>query len=258
MRRLDPGFRQLPILRSVAENQLAIPIQRNRQIQEASCVILRLADVGLKQGLVGSRKFGCSGLFKNERVPPRLRHSMRIAQGGARTRRSQVMRSPARGTLGKTRNKSLPRCRRPERSATRGATKTNAFFFALRYAPRWRGTQQLGVVAEVRAGLRQNGIQIFVIPDPGFPNIGSTPRLSLCRAYGTSFVASQLRGFVARVTEDVCSDLSDTSDLLGEMRVAEIYASWTEAVPAGKLGSRYCVICGKMITQFRSLSEIDV
>ena len=46
--------------------------------------------------------------------------------------------------------------------------------------------------------------------------------------------------------------------LLREMRVAEIYASWAEAVPVGNLGTDgNCVIYEKVIAEVRSLLEID-
>src|SRR5205814_8127998 len=50
-------------------------------------------------------------------------------------------------------------------------------------------------VAGVRASLRQSGIEIFAVPDPGFPNIGST--LGYSYAVPTA-LAPWLRSFVAR------------------------------------------------------------
>ena len=88
------------------------------------------------------------------------------------------------GTPGRAERKSVPRCRRRSRSATRGVTKTKAFF--------------LSAALTLRASLRQRGIH-FSIFLPRLPQLRQPPTSWLPKLLhpGLPYVVPTALSFVA-------------------------------------------------------------
>ena len=79
-----------------------------------------------------------------------------VAQGEAMSAIA-ICELPDRGTLGKVRKDSIPCCRRPPRRPNVGAKKTKCFFLGA--SP--------STLLRVRAGLRQSGMDCFVLLTQG-------------------------------------------------------------------------------------------